>query len=74
MNINLYKITKLLVCVLYVGVTYASGMMLMLLGMLLYYDRNLQCSNFQMGLIVLGGAFISIITDYLAGKFNIKGK
>ena len=72
MKINLYKILKWLACILYVGVMYAGGMMLMILGLLLYYDRNLQCSNFQMGLIILGGAFISVITDYLVGKFNLK--
>lgn len=72
MKINLYKILKWLVCLLYVAVMYTGGMMLMLLSLLLYYDRNLQCSNFQMGLIVLGGAFISVITDYLVGKFNLK--
>lgn len=72
MKINLYKVLKWLVCLLYLAVMCAGGMMLMILGLLLYYDRNLQCSNFQMGLIILGGAFISIITDYLVGKYNLK--
>jgi membrane-bound ClpP family serine protease len=74
MKINLYKIVKWLVCMLYVGVLYAGGMMLMILGLLLYYDRNLQCSNFQMGIIIVGGASISIITDYLVSKFKINFK
>lgn len=72
MKDKLLKILKCLTCILYVGVMYAGGMMIMLLGLLLYYNRNLQCSNFQMGLIVFGGAFISIITDYLVNKFNLK--
>ena len=71
MKDKLLKILKWLICILYVGVMYAGGMMIMLLGLLLYYNRNLQCNNFQMCLIIGGGAFISVITDYLANKFKI---
>ena len=72
MNNKLLEILKWLIYILYVGVMYFGGMMIMLLGLLLYYNRNLQCSNFQMDLIIIGGALIALFTNYLVNKFKLK--
>jgi multisubunit Na+/H+ antiporter MnhB subunit len=74
MKNTLYKITKALICVLYTGVIYLGGMALVLLILVLYHNKNLQATNFEVWLIVILGAIIAIITDYLAGKFNLIGR
>lgn len=71
MNVNLYKVIKFLVCLLYTGITYLGGMALILLFLLLYHNKNMQCTDFEFWIILIGGAIIAIITDYLAGKFRI---
>lgn len=74
MNINLYETVKWLVCMLYTAIIYLGGMALILLSLLLYHNKNMQCTNLEFWIIVIGGGIIAIIVDYLAGKFNIIGK
>ena len=73
MKSNLYKIAKALVCMLYVGITYIGGMSLVFLSLLLYHNKNMQGTDFEFNLIIIGGALIGIVTDYLANKFKING-
>lgn len=73
MKINLNKIAKSLVTLFYTGIMYLGSMALVTLGFLAHSNWDFKCTDAEATVIIVGGAVIAIIIDYLANKFELVG-